>query len=144
MEKVFPLLKQKPPTFQEGFCLVFGSEVRGTKDVLDIVEDCRKLMWHAKRNGKVITREDIYLIRGKSVLFVRKDGNHHWPPSYRKKNGMIIMPIDFHKGWHNVNFSLWKRKDLRIYWKTILANEVPDNCYVVSELAQWVAREKAL
>lgn len=142
LEKTFPLFfKEKPPEFKEGFCLVFGSDIEKEEEILEIVEGYRKLMWATSKNGRLITKEEIYLIRGESILFVRGSGNHHWPPRCEKRNDKIVIPIDFHKGWHMVNFNLWKRKDLRVYWRRLLADYDLHNFHAISELAQQTARD---
>ncbi len=142
LKKTFPFFEKKPPEFQEGFLLVFGLDVRDKSDILQITEEYRRLMWAVTRNGKKITKKDIYLIRGESILFVRGEGNHHWPP--RRKNGKkkIIMPIDFHKGWHLVHFSLWKRKDLSTFWQTIFLNEMINTYWQISQVAEKVIRNE--
>ncbi len=139
---VASFFKKKYPEFQEGFLLVFGLDVRDKSDVLEIAESYRKLMWAVKKNGKKITKKDIYHIRGESVLLVRRDGFHHWPP--RSENGKkkikIAMPIDFHKGWHLVHFNLWKRKDLRFFWQTIFSDEMINDYRQISQIAEGIAR----
>jgi hypothetical protein len=139
LEEKFSFFKKKPYKFQEGFCLIFGSDIRETKDVLEMVEDYRRLMWHAVRNGKKVTKEEIYLIRGDGVLFFRGSGNHHWPPRYEKSSISILVPIDFHKGWHLNNFGLWKKKDIRDFWKRIFIDETLNDYHIIRETAFYIA-----
>ena len=128
VENSFPLLfEKKSSRFKECFCLLFGSEIKETAEIFYIAEEYRKIMWATTRNGRKITKEDIYDIRGRSVILLRGTGNHHWPSRIENVKKKIEIPINFHFAWHGVHFDLWKRKDIRNYWKILLYGELPCN-----------------
>jgi hypothetical protein len=138
----FAFFNNKHEKFKKGFCAVFGSDVRDEKDIFEYVEDFRVLFWDKLENGKVIDREEIYELRGRSVLFVRKDGYHHWQPESQGGKKVIRIPIDFHAGWHAIHFNLWKRKHFQLFWRKIFTDEALDDYYIIRTIAYQIVTGK--
>ena len=123
MEKTLPFFNKLPPGFQESFCKIFGTEVRDERDIFFVTNDFCDLKWEKINNGRLITLEEIYLIRGGEIVLDSKLNEHHWPPSSVGGVGTIKISIEFHVAWHIIFMNLHREKEFKKYLNILFYNE---------------------
>ncbi len=123
-EEGFEFLENKSTHFRESFFVVFGREIRDEYDIFCVTADFVDLMWEKtkkrKRRDREISLDEIYSIRGDSIL-LEENGTtkHHWAPGSRGGEIIIRVPCDFHFSWHGLFMNLCKHEEFEMFWERV-------------------------
>ena len=124
LEEVLPFFENRSYRFQEAVCIVFGTEIRDKEDIFYLTEDFYNLMWHKVNNGRVLSKREIYLVRGESVPILGSEkSKHHWPPGSRGGRLTIKVPSYFHTALHDVFMNLYTLEEFYIFWDMMFSME---------------------
>ncbi len=124
-----PFFDKKPVSFQESFCTVYGNRIRDEEDVFLLTDDLHNLMWDKIKNGKYLRKGEVYDLWGHSDIVLSSGKNrHHWPPSSRDESAKTMkIPEDFHQAWHIIFMNLYKKEEMRNFWRFLFAHEEIDS-----------------
>jgi hypothetical protein len=127
MEKVLPFFNKFPPGFQEAFITVFGINIRDERDVIILTKDFCDLKWGKVNNGRVITLDDIYLVRGDEIVLESESNEHHWPPKSVGGELTVSVSMEFHIAWHIIFMNLSRDREFKRYLNILFHNKEVDD-----------------